>query len=87
MELLMIDIGLRSSVIPSSDTEMVEALLRRLDEFTQRNLHLRFQFLSGIPMDAGWVPYARAIRALIVCRQRKWESEMGIFRGELVTLR
>jgi len=22
-----------------------------------------------------------------VCRQRKWESEMGIFRGELVTLR
>ena len=23
----------------------------------------------------------------IVCLQRKWESEMGIFRGELVTLR
>ena len=25
--------------------------------------------------------------AFAVCRQRKWESEMGIFRGELVTLR
>jgi hypothetical protein len=65
MDLLTFEIKLRTPTIPIDQIEMVEAFIERLSEFTEKN-DLRFRFLDGNPIDAGWVPYAKTIRCWLL---------------------
>ena len=69
MDLLIIEIKLRTPDIPLEQIEIAEAFLKRLHDFTEKNRDLQFQFLDGNPIDAGWDPYARTIRCwLLIAR-------------------